>query len=259
VKHLRHPATIIAAVALFVAFGGGAAAYASGLINGSQIKNHSISAKKLTKSAVKSLHGKRGARGPAGATGATGATGAAGAAGATGPQGPGGKIIDFNATATASPALKTLGTIVGETFSAKCVTSGGDAELYIEMYTTDGSWTSDVNILQSSSTNPTTLSTGSLVVPAGSFTAAHPLAGNLASAVAGGDEEDVDWNNLQLGPASGRVVWHGQAVTQSSGPSTCHLAIESIPESITAVSGAPKAGTLKLSNLHVGTLHVAHQ
>ena len=33
-KHLRHPATIIASLALFVAFGGGAA-WAGGLISGS--------------------------------------------------------------------------------------------------------------------------------------------------------------------------------------------------------------------------------
>jgi hypothetical protein len=84
VKLLRHPATIIAAVALFVALGGGAAAYASGLISGSQIKNHSIPAKKLTKSAIASLRGKRG---PAGAQGNTGATGTPGTPGAPGAPG----------------------------------------------------------------------------------------------------------------------------------------------------------------------------
>lgn len=56
-KHLKHPGTMIAAVALFAAFGGGAAAYASGLISGSQIENHSIPAKKLTASAIESLQG----------------------------------------------------------------------------------------------------------------------------------------------------------------------------------------------------------
>ena len=55
-KQLKHPATIIAAVALFVALGGGAYAAATALISGSQIKNHSIPVTKLTKSAVKSLH-----------------------------------------------------------------------------------------------------------------------------------------------------------------------------------------------------------
>src|SRR5437868_15277703 len=81
VRFLKHPATVIATVALLVAVGGGTAAYASGLISGSQIKNHSIAAKKLTKSAIKSLRGKRG---PAGLTGATGATGPQGS---QGPQG----------------------------------------------------------------------------------------------------------------------------------------------------------------------------
>jgi hypothetical protein len=56
-KRLLHPATAIATLALFVAFAGGAAAYASGLIPGSHIKNHSISEAKLTKAAIKSLHG----------------------------------------------------------------------------------------------------------------------------------------------------------------------------------------------------------
>lgn len=89
-KGLRHPATVIAALALFVALGGGAA-WASGLISGSKIKNHSIAEKKLTKKAIRALHGARGARGPKGATGAKGAAGATGPigpAGQTGPAGP---------------------------------------------------------------------------------------------------------------------------------------------------------------------------
>src|SRR5215472_16887495 len=80
VKYLKHPATIIATVALFIALGGGAAAYASGLINGSQIKNHSIPAKKLTRSAIQSLHGQRGPTGPPGPKGNPGPKGD------TGPQ-----------------------------------------------------------------------------------------------------------------------------------------------------------------------------
>jgi hypothetical protein len=77
-KHLKHPATIIASLALFVALGGGAWAAANSLISGSQIKNHSIAAKKLTRHAIRTLHGRRGARGPAGPQGATGPQGPAG-------------------------------------------------------------------------------------------------------------------------------------------------------------------------------------
>jgi hypothetical protein len=87
---LSHTATVIAALALFVALGGSAAAYASGLISGSQIKNHSIAEKKLTRSAINALRGQRGPTGPAGPTGATGPPGAAGSAGQTGPPGPSG-------------------------------------------------------------------------------------------------------------------------------------------------------------------------
>jgi hypothetical protein len=54
-KRLTHPATIIATVALFAALAGGAVA--SVVIDGKHIKNHSIAVKKLTKSAVTSLHG----------------------------------------------------------------------------------------------------------------------------------------------------------------------------------------------------------
>jgi hypothetical protein len=67
-KHLRHPATVIAALALFVALGGGAA-WAGGLIPGSRIKNHSISTRKLTKRTIKSLRGMPGSMGPQGSTG----------------------------------------------------------------------------------------------------------------------------------------------------------------------------------------------
>jgi hypothetical protein len=63
---------VIAALALFVALGGGAGWAARGLISGKAIKNHSIAEQKLTKQAVKALHGQRGPRG------------------ATGPQGPAG-------------------------------------------------------------------------------------------------------------------------------------------------------------------------
>ncbi len=104
-KHLRHPATIIAAIALFVALGGGAA-WASGLISGSQIKNHSIASKKLTKKAIKQLKGNRG---PKGATGAAGAPGAAGTPGAPGPPGPPGpsNTDRWNTTATVRDVVGT--------------------------------------------------------------------------------------------------------------------------------------------------------
>jgi hypothetical protein len=87
---MKHPATAIALLALFVALGGSAFAAASAVIDGHSIKNHSIPATKLTRSAVASLRGQRGPRGfqglqgPQGFTGATGAPGTNGAPGANG-------------------------------------------------------------------------------------------------------------------------------------------------------------------------------
>jgi len=52
------PAFVISLIALFVALGG-TTAYASGLISGRQIVNHSIPAKKLTAAAVNALQGGR--------------------------------------------------------------------------------------------------------------------------------------------------------------------------------------------------------
>lgn len=77
----------VSGLALGVALVGvGGGAYAATKINGSQIKNHTISANKLTKSAVKSLKGNA-ASSVAGARGATGPQGAQGPAGPQGPQG----------------------------------------------------------------------------------------------------------------------------------------------------------------------------
>jgi hypothetical protein len=92
VKQLRHPATIIAGVAMFLALGGGAAAYANGMISGSQIRNHSIGEKKLTRAAISSL---RGDRGRGGRRGPAGPPGPAGPAGPTGPAGSTSAISDY--------------------------------------------------------------------------------------------------------------------------------------------------------------------
>ena len=83
-------ALVVSLVALFVGLGGGAA-WASGLISGKQIVDHSIAQKKLTAGAIKALHGQRG---PAGPRGATGSQGPKGDTGAKGPQGPG--ALSFN-------------------------------------------------------------------------------------------------------------------------------------------------------------------
>jgi hypothetical protein len=68
---LKHPATIISLLALFVALGSGTA-LATGLVSGRQIANHSIPQWKLTGRAIRSLEtGRRGPPGPRGLPGSS--------------------------------------------------------------------------------------------------------------------------------------------------------------------------------------------
>jgi hypothetical protein len=98
-RSLKHPATILAAVAVFVALGGGAAV-AGGLISGKQLRNHSVPQWKLTGQAISSLRGQQGPvglqgpQGPQGATGPTGLPGPIGPMGGAGPMGPAGATGD---------------------------------------------------------------------------------------------------------------------------------------------------------------------
>lgn len=99
------PALAVAIVAVVLALTGGAFA-AGRLIDGSQIKNGSISASKLTASARSQLHGEQGPKGPKGAkglTGSTGATGQQGPKGDTGAQGPKGDKGDTGPQGPAGP------------------------------------------------------------------------------------------------------------------------------------------------------------
>lgn len=235
------PALVISVIALFVALGGGAAAYASGLISGSQIKNHSIPAKKLTKSAIKSLRGQRGALGPAGPSGPAGATGQAGPQGPVGPtglQGPSGTIADYDATASASPTIKTLGTFLGDTLSASCsIPSAGSAELNLYFKTSSGAWNVDVLELDQSSDGTVTPHVTRDNYPAGTFTTSTLFTQALAAA--GGHESDVQNELIQFAPLPGSLTMHAEAST-AGGTQTCHFAVQSFPETITAVAGTQR-------------------
>src|SRR5947209_10825288 len=85
-RYLRR--NTIALLALFLALGGTSFAAAT-LINGSQIKPHTIAKNRLTNKAIKQLKGNRGARGAQGSAGAQGAAGSQGVQGVQGPAGPG--------------------------------------------------------------------------------------------------------------------------------------------------------------------------
>ena len=79
IRKLRlSPAMCVALLALLVALSGTAVAASNGLILGSQIKNHSIGASKLTPNAVSFLRGRVGPPGSSGAPGPAGPQGVAG-------------------------------------------------------------------------------------------------------------------------------------------------------------------------------------
>jgi hypothetical protein len=216
VKRLRHPATIIASLALFVALTGGAAAYASGLISGSQIKNHSIPTKKLTRSAITSLRGKRGVRGPAG------------------PQGPGGRIVTYDATASASPKTTTLGVFLDDTIGASCRLVAGAVVLTVYVQTHDGSWNVDFTLLAN---NNGTVSSNArkLEYKAGKLSTLTGIDSRTANP--DGHESDGRLDFLQLSPSPGSMIWHETVSTKNSAHS-CHLSVQSFPETITAVAGS---------------------
>ena len=211
----RHPATVIAAVALVVSLGGGAAAYASGLISGSQIKNHSIPAKKLTRSAIVSLRGKRGLRGPAG------------------PAGPGGKIAAYDATAKASPTTSTLGTFLGDTIGASCELHSGAVVLTVYLQTGDGSWNVDYTLLAN---NNGTVTSNARKIDDKAGTLSKLTGVDSRTANPGGHESDGRLDFLQLGPSPGSMIWHETVSTKNSAH-TCHLAVQSFPETVTTVAG----------------------
>jgi hypothetical protein len=121
------PAMIVACLALVVALGGTAAA-SSGLINGAQIKNHTIGPTKLTATAISYLRGHSGAVGPRGA------------AGPEGPAGPAGgfdpaKVVYVAGPQTDLPANAAAG---AQTLTATCpagtkvIGGGGAPEIALE-------------------------------------------------------------------------------------------------------------------------------
>lgn len=77
----------VSVVALLVALTGGTAVYASGILDGHKIKNHSIPASKFTKGATVALKGKTGPAGPAGLRGPAGPAGSNGLPGQNGLNG----------------------------------------------------------------------------------------------------------------------------------------------------------------------------
>ena len=148
-KGLRHPATAIAVLALFVALGGTSLAAAS-YINGKHIKPHSIPQNRLTAAALKALHGARGAtgaQGPQGLQGPQGVQGVQGVQGTPGAPGLSGYTVVTN-TQTAATPVSGIGATVSCPFGTKALGGGGHVlsgttgfgPYLTDSYPTNGGW-----------------------------------------------------------------------------------------------------------------------
>ncbi len=224
------PAMLVALVALFVALGGGAyaaLALPKDSVGAAQLKKGAVTPTKLSPAAKAALSkpgpkGETGARGPEGPKGEPGPKGETGTKGDTGAAGPGAQILSWDETAAATPIRKTVGTVLGDTFSAECLIPGaGEAEVKLYISTSDGSLRWDIG--GESTDGSTNVGRGaSLDVPAGILLTPMQLGG--ATATAGGSSSEHNSQIVQLAPVRGYLNLHETASTQSS-TQTCHVSV----------------------------------
>ena len=236
------PAMIVACLALFVALAGGAYAATrlpKNSVGPAQLKAGAVTPPKLSAAAKTALakpgpKGEPGSRGPegprgdigprgdSGAKGDQGSKGDVGPKGDSGQPGPGAKTLVWDETAAETPALKPIGTLLGDTFSAECKIPGvGEAEVKVFIQTADGSLHWDLG--SESTDNGVSLGrAASLNAPAG--TVSTPTQFGEAHANSGGSSADHNSQIVQLGPTRGYLNLHEIASTQG-GHQTCHVSI----------------------------------
>lgn len=239
------PALIVALVALFVALGGSAyaaLALPKNSVGSAQLINGAVTPTKLSQASKRALSrpgpkgetgapgpkgdlGPKGDPGPKGETGAQGPEGPKGDAGAkgdTGAAGPGARILSWDEAAGATPVRETIGTVLGDTFSAECLIPGaGEAEVKLYVQTSDGSLHWDLGA--ESTDGSTNLGrSASLNVPAGTLLTPTQL--GAATATAGGSSSEHNSQVVQLAPVRGYLNLHETASTQA-GTQTCHVSV----------------------------------
>jgi hypothetical protein len=215
---------VVALVALFVALGGGAYAalkLPANSVGAAQLKKKAVTPAKLSPAAKAALS-RPGPKGAIGAPGSQGLRGEAGPKGDTGAAGPGATILNWDEAASGSPTLKTIGTVLGVTFSAECsIPAAGEAEVKLYVLPSDGSlrWDTGTEITENSTNE---VRSTSVNVPAGSVVAPTPVA--EARATSGGSQADHNSQITQLAPVHGYLNLHTTASTQSSSQ-TCHVSV----------------------------------
>ena len=223
---------VVALVALFVALGGGAYAalkLPANSVGAAQLKQSAVTPAKLSPAAKAALStpgpsGAAGARGPegprgeAGQRGDSGAKGDAGPKGDTGPKGdpgsagPGATILNWDEAASATPTPKTIGTVLGVTFSAEClIPAVGEAETKVFVLPADGSLRWDVGTELTDNGTNAARST-SVNAPAGTVLAPTPIAAATAEV---GQKSDHHAEVTELAPERGYLNLHTTASTQA--------------------------------------------
>ena len=226
----------VALLALFLALGGTASA-ASTLL-----PRNSVGTKQLKKNAVTTAKIKNGA-----ITKAKISTGAI-----TALKGPTGKITTYDAVASGTPTITTLGTFLGVTLGASCsIPTAGTAKLTVFIQTTDGSWNVDYMAARSSTDDADSAYANKITVPAGTLPAGLTEIDSTAAA-SGGDVSNAQLDFVQLGPATGSMIWHETAST--SGGQTCHFAVQTFPETVSAAGASARAtaGARTNGRIHLG-------
>jgi hypothetical protein len=198
------PAFVISVIALFVALGGTTYAAATSLpinsVGTPQLKAGAVTPAKLASATTALLEG---------------------------------SIVNYNANATVSPTVKTLGTFLGDTFGASCQTTAGDAELHLWVKTSNGSWIWDAGIESNTDRTPGVDAIRE-THPAGTYSTSSKFA--TWTAAAGGHTTDTHMSFIQTAPVAGSMTWHSTVSTANT-PSTCHFALETSPETITSITG----------------------
>jgi hypothetical protein len=209
---------IVALVALFVALGGGAYAalkLPKNSVGAAQLKKSAVTPTKLSRAAKTALS-------KPGPKGDTGARGPEGPRGDTGAAGPGATILNWDEAASATPVRKTIGTVLGVTFSAECsIPAAGKAEASVYVLPSEGSLRWDVGTEATDNGTDDGRST-SINLPAGTVLVPGLVAG--ATANAGGSQSDHNSQIVQLAPVHGYLNLHSTASTQGSAQ-TCHVSV----------------------------------
>lgn len=239
---------VVASIALFVALAGGAYAATQlpkNSVGAAQLKKNAVTPTKLSPAAKTALatpgpkgaagaQGPAGPRGEAGARGETGPRGDTGAKGDPGPKGdsgsagPGATILNWDEAASATPTPKTIGTVLGVTFSAECgIPGAGEAEAKVFVLPSDGSLRWDVGT-ESTDNSTNSVRSTSTNVPPGSVLVPTQVAG--ATANSGGSQSDHNSQIVELAPSRGYLNLHTTASTQSS-TQTCHVSVMAFPSS----------------------------